>query len=100
MAGDDIHPPSPDGHHELAPYTRVTLRPIGSPLPLGLLALMCASVLLSLEQAGALRPTEGKTIALILVGFVVPLMLIAAIFSFLARDTVAATGLGLFAGAW
>jgi succinate-acetate transporter protein len=84
----------------IAGYTRVTLRPIGSPLPLGLLALMCAGVLLSLQQAGALAPEEGHTISLILVGFVVPLMLLATIFSFLARDTVAATGLGLFTGAW
>ena len=37
---------------------------------------------------------------MILLGFVVPLMLLATIFSFLARDTVAGTGLGLFAGAW
>jgi succinate-acetate transporter protein len=94
---------SSDGFEErnpLAAYTRVTLRPIGSPLPLGLLALMCAGMLLSLQQVGALAPQEGRTIALILVGFVVPLMLLATIFSFLARDTVAGTGLGLFTGAW
>jgi succinate-acetate transporter protein len=30
----------------------------------------------------------------------VPLQLLATIFCFLARDTVAATGFGLFSGAW
>jgi succinate-acetate transporter protein len=84
----------------LAPYARITLRPIGSPLPLGLLALMCAGVLLSLEQIGALALDQGRPIALILIGFVVPLELLAAILSFLARDTVAGTGLSLFTGAW
>src|SRR4051812_20404884 len=85
---------------DLRPYTRITLRPIASPLPLGLLALMCASVVLSLQQVGALTTSDGKSIALILIGFVVPLQLVATIFSFLARDTVAGTGLGLFTGAW
>jgi succinate-acetate transporter protein len=80
--------------------TRIMLRPIGSPLPMGLLALMCAGVLLSLVQLGTIPQTELTTVALLLLGFVAPLMLIASIFSFLARDTVAGTALGLFAGAW
>lgn len=80
--------------------TRIVLRPIGSPLPLGLLALMCAGLLLSLQQLGTFQASDQKTIALVLLGFVVPLMLVASIFSFLARDTVAGTALGLFAGAW
>jgi succinate-acetate transporter protein len=80
--------------------TRVVLRPIGSPLPLGLLALMCAGSLLSLDQLGTFPADEQQTIALVLLGFVVPLMLVATVFSFLARDTVAGTALGLFAGAW
>jgi hypothetical protein len=80
--------------------TRITLRPIASPLPLGLLAVMTGGLLLACEQIGALAPAEQHTIALILLGFVVPLELLATVFCFLARDTVAATGLGLFSGAW
>jgi succinate-acetate transporter protein len=94
---------SSDGFEQrnaLAAYARVNLRPIGSPLPLGLLGLMVGGALLSLQQIGVLAPEEGQTIALILVGFVVPLMLLATIFSFLARDTIAATALGLFTGGW
>ena len=44
---------------DLRPYTRITLRPIGSPLPLGLLALMCAGVVLSLQQVGALTTSDS-----------------------------------------
>jgi uncharacterized protein len=84
----------------VADRTRIFLRPIASPLPLGLLALMCAGLLVALQQVGAFQPTDERTIALILLGFVVPLMLVATIFSFLARDTVAGTALGLFSGAW
>jgi succinate-acetate transporter protein len=80
--------------------TRITLRPIASPLPLGLLAVMSGGLLLSCMQIGAFPLKDQHTVALILLGFVVPLELVATIFCFLARDTVAATGLGVFTGAW
>lgn len=89
-----------DDPHALAELTRITLRPIGSPLPLGLLALVPAGVVLGLLQLGALRLDQTRTVALLLLGFVVPLMLLSSVFAFLARDTVAATGLGLFGGTW
>jgi hypothetical protein len=81
-------------------YTRIVLRPIGSPMPLGLLALMCAGVLLSLQQIGALGIDQGRTIAFVLIAFVVPLQLIASILGFLARDSVAGTAFGILSGAW
>ena len=46
------------------------------------------------------KATQGHSIGLLLAGFVAPLELIATIFAFLARDTVAAATLGLFAGSW
>lgn len=88
------HAPEPIG------LTRITLRPIASPLPLGLLAVMVAGTLLSLEQLGAFPVREGRTVAALILAFAVPLQLLATIFAFLARDTVAATGLGLFTGGW
>src|SRR4051794_31830928 len=81
-------------------HTRIVLRPVGSPLPLGLLALMCAGVLLSLQQVGALGVEQGRTIAFVLIAFVVPLQFIASIFGFLARDSVAGTAFGILSGAW
>jgi uncharacterized protein len=88
------------GDSAVAAYTRIVLRPVASPLPLGLMALACAGVLLALQQVGAFAESDSQTVYLILVGFVVPLELLATLFCFLARDTVAATALGLFTGAW
>jgi uncharacterized protein len=85
---------------ELAGVTRIVLRPIGSPLPLGILALVPAGILMGVLQLGGMPVTQTKTVALLMLGFVVPLQLIAAIFCFLARDTVAGTGLALFGGTW
>jgi uncharacterized protein len=84
----------------IASSTRIVLRPIGSPLPLGILALVPAGVLMGVMQLGGIPVTETKTVAFLMLGFVVPLQLIAAVLSFLARDTIAGTGLGLFAGTW
>lgn len=84
----------------VAASTRIVLRPIGSPLPLGLLALGTGGLLLSCIQIGAFAAPESKTVALILLGFVVPLQLAVTILCFLGRDTVAGAGIGVFAGAW
>jgi succinate-acetate transporter protein len=84
----------------VAARTRIVLRPIGSPLPLGLLALAPAGLLLSCYQVGAFTTAEAGTVALIMLGFAVPLELIAAVLCFLARDGLAGTALGVFAGAW
>lgn len=89
-----------DGRWPTASRTRIVLRPIGSPLPLGLLALAPAGLLLSCLQLGAFAASEASTVALIVLGFAVPLELIAAVLCFLSRDTVAGSGLGIFAGAW
>jgi succinate-acetate transporter protein len=96
------HPsPSRDGHGvQTAAVTRIVLRPIGSPLPLGVLALVPAGALMGVMQLGGIPVSETKTVALMLLGFVVPLQLIASVLSFLARDTIAGTGLGLFGGTW
>jgi uncharacterized protein len=79
---------------------RVVLRPIGNPLPLGFLALAAGTVLLSALQFGWLPTRDGRDVAIILVAFVVPLQLLAAIFGFLARDVVAGTGMGVLSGTW
>jgi uncharacterized protein len=89
----------PDGFTAAA-RTRIMLRPLGSPLPLGLLALAPAGLLLSCLQLGAFSLAEGKSVALIVLTFAAPLELIAAVLCFLARDMLGGSGLGLFAGAW
>src|SRR5436190_1678537 len=46
------------------------------------------------------KATDAHSLGLLLTGFVAPLEIVAAVFAFLARDTVAGATLGLFAGSW
>jgi uncharacterized protein len=92
-------PPGPDDPL-VEQATRIVLRPIANPLPLGFIALATGTLLLSALQLEWLQPLEGRTIALILLVFVAPLQLIASIFGFLARDAIAGTGMGILAGTW
>ena len=63
-----------EGDRESAPeaLTRITLRPIANPLPLGFLALAGGTLLLSGLQLGWVEPAESHTLGLILIAFVVP----------------------------
>jgi succinate-acetate transporter protein len=83
-----------------APPARVVLRPVASPLPLGFLALALATVPFAAVQLGWVPPADGRVAAIGAVAATVPLQLLAAVLGFLARDVVAATGMGLLAGTW
>jgi uncharacterized protein len=85
---------------ELTSRTLVTLRPIAGPLALGFFGLAAATFVLSGLQLGWVEPTEGKQVALCVLAFTVPLQFTAAVFGFLGRDGVAATGMGLLSGIW
>jgi succinate-acetate transporter protein len=87
------------GEPNAAP-TRVVLRPVASPLPLGFLALALATVPFAAVQLGWVPPTEGRVAAIGALAATVPLQLLASAFGFLARDVVAATGMGVLAGTW
>jgi succinate-acetate transporter protein len=80
--------------------TRVMLRPVASSLPLGFLALALATVPFAAVQLGWVVPTEGRVAAIGAIAATVPLQLLASVFGFLARDVVAATGMGVLAGTW
>jgi len=80
-----------------SPPARVVLRPLATPLPLGFLALVLATVAFSAVQLGWVPPTEGRIAGLTAVFATVPLQLLAAVIGFLARDPVAATGMGVLA---
>jgi uncharacterized protein len=83
-----------------ADHTRIMLRPIGSSLPLGFYSFGIGMLLLGSLAIGWIPVAEQRHTGLMLVTFVFPLELIAAIFAFLARDTLGATTLGLFAASW
>lgn len=80
--------------------TRVVLRPIASPAALGFVGLAGATLTLVGLQLGWVPKTEGHNVALILLGFTVPLQFVASIFGFLARDAVIGTGMGILSGIW
>jgi succinate-acetate transporter protein len=82
------------------PQVRVTVRPYGSVVPLGFFAFGIGMFLYAAYDAPWVKPTEGHTIGLMLVSFVAPLELLAAVIAFLARDTMAGVALGLFTGSW
>jgi uncharacterized protein len=83
-----------------AAATRVTLRPVASSLPLGFLALAVATIPFTAVQLGWVAPAEGRVAAIGAVAATVPLQLLASVLGFLARDVVAATGMGVLAGTW
>jgi succinate-acetate transporter protein len=81
--------------------TRIILRPIATPFPLGFSALATASLLVACSELGWLvSGADRRLIALALISFAVPLQLLACIFGFLGRDTSAATTFGVQAGSW
>jgi hypothetical protein len=76
------------------------LRPLGSPLPLGAFTLVPTGMLLAGLQLGWFIPADAKTIALLVLGFGVPLQLLSSILAFMARDALVGTGFGIFTGVW
>ena len=80
--------------------TRVVLRPIANPLPLGFLALAGGTFVLAALQLGWIATDETPIVALVLLLFVAPLQLVASVLGFLARDVVAGTGMGVLTGTW
>jgi hypothetical protein len=83
-----------------APSPQVLLRPLATPLPLGLLGLFLATTGFAPHQLGWLATSQWHTVALAVIVSTVPLQLIACVIGFLARDPAAATGRGFLAGAW
>ncbi|WP_311769418.1 hypothetical protein [Humibacillus xanthopallidus] len=55
---------------------------------------------MAMLQLQVLAPSDGRVVALGILGLTVPLQLIACVLGFLARDPVAGTGMGILAGTW
>lgn len=83
-----------------AAATRIILRPLATPLPLGFLGLFVATMLVAGLQLGWVPLTQGKYLAIGILVFTVPVQFIACVYGFLVRDLVAGTGMGLLAGSW
>jgi uncharacterized protein len=91
---------SGNGRRSHEDYTRIVLRPIGSPLPLGFFSFGIGMLLVGCSSIGWIPVGEQKDVGMILMAFVFPLELIATIIAFLSRDTLGATTLGLFTTSW
>ena len=92
--------PDPATANDQLGATRVVLRPIASPFPLGFAGLAAASVIMAGTELGWIRHSDYAHAGLI-VFIVAPLLqVIACVFGFLSRDAVAATGMGVLAATW
>ena len=80
--------------------TRVVLRPIASPLPLGFAGLAVASATLAGTELGWIGHSDVVHAGLIAFIFAPLVQVIACVFGFLSRDAVAATGIGVLAATW
>src|SRR5258708_31712854 len=86
---------------EPSPATsRVILRPIASPLPLGMLALAGGTFTIAGVQLSWMPAADSPQAGLAVLTFVVPLQAVSFVFGFLARDPAASTGMALQAGGW
>jgi succinate-acetate transporter protein len=84
---------------DLRDMTRIVLRPIGSPLPLGFFTVAIDNVLVSALQWGLLPAPDRRAVALIVLpAFVV--QAIVGIFALGARDSIAGTLMLGFATTW
>jgi succinate-acetate transporter protein len=80
--------------------TRIFLRPIGSPLTIGMAGLAIASLVESGLALHWVLESQTRKIGLILLAVPFTLQLIACLFSYLARDGAAGAALGVLATTW
>ncbi|MEU5217369.1 GPR1/FUN34/YaaH family transporter [Streptomyces sp. NPDC020807] len=84
---------------DLRSMTRINLRPIASPMPLGFFTIALASVMTACLQLGILGEEARAAVAFtVLPAFV--LQLLVSYLAFGARDVIAATLMAVFAGSW
>lgn len=84
---------------DLRSMTRINLRPMASPMPLGFFTVAIASVMTGCVQLGVFDDTERPAVALcVLPAFA--LQFLVSVLAFGARDVIAATLMGTFAGSW
>lgn len=93
-------PPADADRASALDATRIVLRPVANPFALGFLGLAGASITLAGQEIGWIPARDNLQVALIILLAAPLLQLLASIFGFLARDAVAATGMGLLAATW
>lgn len=79
---------------------RIFLRPIGSPLTIGMSGLAIASLVQSGMDLGRVAKSQSVEVGLILISVPFVLQLLASIFSYLARDGSTGAATGVLATSW
>jgi succinate-acetate transporter protein len=82
------------------PPATIFLRPIGSPLTVGLSGLAIASLVQSGLDLGWIAKTEASQVGLVMLAVPFILQLIACVFSYLARDGAAGASVGVLSTTW
>lgn len=83
-----------------APPTRIFLRPLGSPLTIGMSGLAIASVVISGTDLGWLAKSQQQDVGYIVLSVPFALQLIACVFAYLSRDGSAGAALGVLSLTW
>ncbi|MEU6865438.1 hypothetical protein ABZ924_19580 [Streptomyces sp. NPDC046876] len=89
--------PAPTPPHRV---TATVLRPVGTPVPLGFLALAGAAFVTAGLQLGWTPPAERAAAGTVMIAFAFPLQLLASVLGFRARDTAFGTAMAVLAGSW
>lgn len=79
---------------------RIVVRPIASPLTLGFLSLVVGTFTIAGVELSWIAPSQDRYAGLAVLLFVFPLQALSAVFGFMARDSIAGTGMGLLSGGW
>jgi succinate-acetate transporter protein len=91
---------APPATAERAPAVQVVLRPIGSPLTVGMSGLAIASLVQSGFDLGWVSHAEAGEVGLILLAVPGLLQLIGCLLSYLARDGATGAAMGTLTGSW
>lgn len=89
-----------DSSAQAQSYARIFLRPVGSPLTIGMSGLAVASLVQSGLDLRWISATEVHEVGLILLAAPFVMQLIACVFSYLARDGATGATLGVLATTW
>ncbi len=85
---------------DAAPRVHIFLRPIGTPLSLGMAGLAIASLVQSGFDLHWIAKSEGLKVGLVLLAVPFFLQFLASVFAFLARDGATGTAFGVLAACW
>jgi hypothetical protein len=99
LANGAVNPPGQLAKAQVEQITRITLRPLASPMPLGFFTVALATSLAAALQLGIVAPQGVEAIGLLIAPAFV-LQFLVTVFALLSRDAMAATIMGTFAGSW